>query len=216
MSTKVITRICAVAVIAAVASGCGGTRVSQVTQTVVSTAVTTTTVPSVTTPADIGTTTAATVPSTPTATAGTVTTPTATVPTVATTSATPVRPPHLRPGSRTVAPTVYSNDVFTSLAALRRFSDTLTSLNSPSEFRARLTSLRGDLRRFDAVIRRLRTYQLANPRLDRQRSALAAQGPGLARAMSDLLDAVRDGNRSEAQRLASDVQRRLAAFRAAA
>lgn len=157
-------------------------------------------------------------PTTPTVASPTVPAPTTPTPTFDTTPTPtrPQRPRHLRPGAHVVPVSTYTRDVLQSLTALRGFSSTLQSIDSPSEFSARLPSLRRDLRTFDGMIRRLRSYQLMSPELDRQRSRLAQQGPGLARTMSDFLDSVRDGNVTRARQLASEIQTRLNRFRKSA
>lgn len=163
----------------------------------------------------------------PPVTAPPVTTPPVTVPPVTvpptpvtvtvTTRETPAPPPsHLRPGVPVVSPARYRRDVTAAVGALGQFAGTLQGIDSAGEFRASLTSLRTQLRSFDAAIRRLRAYQLANRTLDTQRKKLGQQGPPLAAAMSDFLDAVRDGDTSAATRLAAEVQRRLTQFRNAA
>lgn len=223
----------AVGALALAAAGCGGSGVDADTTATPTNPTSTVATPTVATTATPTVVTVSTVPSVPTTsstpTFGTTptspTTPTtSTVPTtpsttqrqVPTTPQEPQRPRHLRPGAHVVPPTTYTRDVLLSLSALRSFSSTLQSIDSASEFRSRLTSLRSDLRTFDGIIRRLRSYQLMSPVLDKQRARLAQQGPGLARAMSDFLDAVRDGNATRARSLASDVMTRLSKFRKAA
>ena len=198
--------------VSAIAAGCGTTAVRTDSDTVaVNTTATTSTPPTDTTST---TPTFSTTPTAPTvATAPTVPTVETVTPTVDTT---PTRPRHLRPGAHVVPPSTYTRDVLQSLTALRSFSSTLRSIDSASEFSARLTSLRRDLRTFDGMIRRLRSYQLMSPVLDKQRNRLALQGPGLARTMSDFLDAVRDGNATRARSLANEVQTRLDRFRKSA
>lgn len=110
----------------------------------------------------------------------------------------------------------YRADVGEALTALTGFSSRLSGIRRADEFRSGLTALRGRLRRFDAAVRRLRGYRVDDPALDSQRARLARRGPPLARAMSDFLDALRDGDADLARRLAGEVQRRLTAFRAAA
>lgn len=134
-----------------------------------------------------------------------------------TTQATPPAPPGrtLRPGVRVVSPSRYTQDTTLAFRALTLFSNTLRRIDSPSEFRSNLRLLRAELRIFDGAIRRLRSYQLESATLDGQRARLARLGPPLARAMSDFLDAIRDGDTSSARRLANEIQRRLNDFRRA-
>ncbi len=211
--------------VAAIAAGCGTTSVRTDDTVAVNTTPTTATPTTPTTP------TFSTAPTTPTVDT-TSTTPTfsttPTTPTIDTTSTptvatvtptvdtTPTRPRHLRPGAHVVPPRTYTRDVLQSLVALRSFSSTLRGIDSAGEFSARLASLRRDLRTFDGMIRRLRSYQLMSPVLDKQRKRLADQGPGLARTMSDFLDSVRDGNATRARSLANEVQTRLDRFRKSA
>ncbi len=193
------------------AAGCGTTAVRPATQT---TAVTTPTV--ATGPSPTPTTTPTTVTAVTVPTTGTFSTPTSASVPAPTPPPRPTRPSHLRRGAHVVPTSTYTRDVMASLSALRGFSSTLQGINSRSQFGAALPSLRRDLRTFDGTIRRLRSYQLMSPLLDSQREKLAQQGPGLARTMSNFLDAVRDGNATRAKQLAAEIQTRLDRFRKAA
>lgn len=137
--------------------------------------------------------------------------------TVVTTEAAPPGPPqrNLRPGVPVASSVRYTRDTTLAFRALTLFSNTLRAIDTPSEFRSSLRLLRTELKIFDAAIRRLRGYQLESATLDAQRARLGRLGPPLARAMSDFLDAVRDGNVTSARRLANEIQRRLNEFRAA-
>ncbi len=181
-------------------SGCGGSAV-----------VVTSAAPPVTTAAP----TPVTAP--PATTIPVVTAPPPVTVTVTTQAAPPAPPPGrtLRPGVRVVSPSRYTQDTTLAFRALTLFSNTLRRIDSPSEFRSNLRLLRAELRIFDAAIRRLRSYQLESATLDGQRARLARLGPPLARAMSDFLDAIRDGDVSSARRLANEIQRRLNDFRRA-
>ncbi|MCC6832315.1 MAG: hypothetical protein IT200_13290 [Thermoleophilia bacterium] len=183
-------------------AGCGG-GAAKVATTGPTTAapVTTTAAPPVTTP--------------PATTIPLITAPPVTV--TVTTPTTPAGPPRrpLRPGVPVASPARYTRDTALAFRALTRFSNTLRGVDSPSEFRSSLRLLRAELRIFDAAIRRLRGYQLESATLDGQRARLGRLGPPLARAMSNFLDAVRDGDVTAARRLANEIQRRLNEFRAA-
>jgi hypothetical protein len=112
-----------------------------------------------------------------------------------------------------VSPARYARDTADAFRALTEFSNTLRSISSPAQFRSSLRSLRVDLRQFDGAIRRLRAYRLEDARLNAQRARLGGLGPPLARAMSNFLDAVRDGDTTRARNLANEIQVRLNAFR---
>lgn len=190
------------AVLAAVLlAGCGGGTAKVVSTRATTAAPVPVTAPPVTTP--------------PATTIPVVTPPPVTV--TVTTSSTPPGPPprDLRPGVPVVSAGRYTRDTALAFRALTLFSNTLRAIDSPSEFRSSLRLLRTELKIFDAAIRRLRGYQLESATLDAQRGRLGRLGPPLARAMSDFLDAVRDGNITSARRLANEIQRRLNEFRAA-
>jgi hypothetical protein len=200
----VLRRIPLVFLAAALLAGCGGGSAKLLTDaprpvTTAAPPVTTTALPPVTAP--------------PATTFPVITAPPVTV--RVTTGSAPPGPPQrtLRPGVPVVSPVRYARDTSLAFRALTLFSNTLRGIDSPAEFRSSLGLLRTELRIFDAAIRRLRGYQLESATLDAQRGRLGRLGPPLARAMSDFLDAVRDGNVTAARRLADEIQRRLNEFR---
>lgn len=203
----VLRRIPLVLMAAALVAGCGGGSAKLITDA--PPPVTTTALP------PIATTALTPVTTPPATTFPVITAPPVTV--TVTTGSTPAPPPQrtLRPGVPVVSATRYGRDTALAFRALTLFSNTLRGIDSPAEFRSSLRLLRTELRIFDAAIRRLRGYQLQSATLDAQRGRLGRLGPPLARAMSDFLDAVRDGNVAAARRLADEIQRRLNEFRSA-
>jgi hypothetical protein len=122
-----------------------------------------------------------------------------------------------RPASTSVVPVKrYVADARSATGALGALGTALKRTTSLDQFRGELTALRGRLRTFDASIRRMRGYRLANPVIDGQRSRLARTGIPLAATLSRFLDAVRDNNPTEVRRLVPEVTTGLNRFATAA
>jgi hypothetical protein len=115
-----------------------------------------------------------------------------------------------------VTPQRYLRDVRAATTALNRFGTTLNEVDGITEFRGKLTPLRSMLREFDAAVRRLAGYRLANRTIEGQRARLARAGPPLARTLSQFLDAVRDLDRTRVEALVPKVATGLQRFAAAA
>jgi hypothetical protein len=115
-----------------------------------------------------------------------------------------------------VSPQRYLRDVRAATTSLNRFGSTLDQVDDITEFRGKLTPLRGLLTDFDAAVRRLARYRLANRTIEAQRGRLARAGPPLARTLSDFLDAVRDLDRRRVDELVPKVAAGLNRFATAA
>ena len=118
--------------------------------------------------------------------------------------------------AQTASVTQYVTDATRATSALADFGKDLQQVDSLSEFKGQLTQLRREVRTFDASIRKLRTYRLANRTIEGQRARLARTGPVLAATLSRFLNAVRDADASEVRDLLPKVNTDLRRFARAA
>ena len=87
------------------------------------------------------------------------------------------------------SPERFLADILDAKAGFEHFNARLQETTGPEDVRPQAAGMRRDLHRFDAAVRRLRTYRLRNARLERERVAIARTGPRVAKAFGVVVDA---------------------------
>lgn len=110
----------------------------------------------------------------------------------------------------------YVTDVQSAATALQEFGTILSTSTGISDLKTKVPEAQKSLDTFDAAIAKLDDYTLGIPRLDEQRTGLAATGPKVSDVLRRFLDAAASGDLAAVQKLVPEVTSTIGEFQKAA
>lgn len=116
----------------------------------------------------------------------------------------------------TAAINQYMTDVQEAAGALVTFGTLLQSVTNLDDLRDKASDAQEALDTFDTAIAKLDGYTMDDPRLERQRSGLVAEGPGVSDVLRRFVDAAANNDQEAVQSLLPEVSAALDRFRNAA